>query len=146
MLKMSENIELSEEKDFGFGVSLQKDFIFQFNIFTSTWFSSAQNSFYFCYKIRRAQRILANPKCRKPRFYWREKVECFIGEMFNISISYIYTLIYTHIYICIHTHIYVCVYLYTFIIIYSFIYLYVLLDTCSMGNANVNLEKVDTKY
>ena len=50
----------------------------QNNIFTSTWFSSAQNSFIpkflvdFCDKIYRALTVLARSKTRRPRTFWRK--------------------------------------------------------------------------
>ena len=61
--------------------------------FLSTWFSSAQSSFilkvlvHFCKKILKAHAILKDPKCRRPRTFWK-KIQVFIGEKFFISISY----------------------------------------------------------
>ena len=48
--------------------------------YLSTWFSSAQSSFilkflvHFCKKILKAHAFLQDPKCRRPRIFWRKNL------------------------------------------------------------------------
>ena len=94
----------------------------QSNIFTSTWFSSTQNSCItkfvvdFCGKIRRAHTVLARSKMQEKQNFLNKKTQCLIGERFHISLSYIYFISY------------ICIIYIIFIILYIYIYIYIYID------------------